>query len=326
LAQTDITSVATKTARNDLVYRLIFLSDYRFSRYEADLMLGKATRDSFIDLSMFGVNSAATLLTPGSATRVLSAIAAGLGFSRSTIEKNFYMNHAAPVLMAKMRALRKEKLNEIVRNLARGIDDYPATLAIIDVLDYYNRGTMLGALQSISNETAVQEIEAEGGRVIEPPKAPPVVEQIKAGTVSRQFSRSTLFTTKSVAVGSTAPVASAATTEFSARRRALGSLVVVFRKQANVAKAAEILRAGGVAADQSQALGKLGEAVDDISTRADLDKWERAFGITSSGLVKTPAVEIPNPVEPLMPETPRSSSTIVPKTAPPEVKEKIDPL
>jgi hypothetical protein len=192
LSVTDITTIETKKARNDLVYRLIFLSDYRFNRYEADLMLGKAARDSFIDLSMFGLNAATSLITPGASSQILAAIAGGLGFSRSTVEKNFYMNHAAPVLMAKMHALRKEKLNEIVLNLGREIDEYPASLAIIDVLDYYNRGTMLGALQAISNDTAIQEIKAAGGSVTPAPKAPAVSVQIKEGTVAgetRTFSR-----------------------------------------------------------------------------------------------------------------------------------------
>lgn len=184
LALTDVTAIATRKERNDLVYRLIFLCDYRFNRYEADLMLGKATRDSFIDMSMFGLTTASSLMTQGASTKMLSAIAGGLGFSRATVEKNFYVNHAAPVLMAKMRALRAEKLNEIVQNLSRGIGSYPASLAIIDVLDYYNRGTMLGALQSISNDTAVQTIRAQGGKVVKPELAPPVSFQIDAGTIA----------------------------------------------------------------------------------------------------------------------------------------------
>lgn len=192
LPLTDVTRIATKTERNDLVYKLIFLSDYRFNRYEADLMLGKAARDTFIDLSMFGLNAATALITSGASSQILAAIASGLGFSRNTVEKNFYMNHTAPALMARMRALRKEKLNEIVLNLSKGIDECPACLAIIDVLDYYNRGTMLGALQSISEETAVREISAAGGKVIPPPKAPAVSVQIAQGRVTgstRTFTR-----------------------------------------------------------------------------------------------------------------------------------------
>jgi len=186
LPLTNISEVTTKADRNDLVYKLIFISDYRFNRYEADLILGKAARDTFIDLSIFGLNAATALISPGASSQILAAIAGGLGFTGNTIEKNFYMNHTAPVLMARMRALRKEKLNEIMLNLSKDWDEYPPSLAIIDVLDYYNRGTMLGALQSISDDTAVKEIRAAGGEVKSPPKAPPVSEQIADGTVAEQ--------------------------------------------------------------------------------------------------------------------------------------------
>jgi len=167
-----------KPSRNRLVYRLIFLSDYQFSKYESSLMLGKATRDSFVDMSMFGLTTAASLITPGSATQILSAIAGGLGFSRSNIEKNFFQNQATPVLIAKMQALRNAKFNEIVSRLNLPYEQYPTQLAIVDVLDYYNRGTMLGALQAISKDTAVQEIRTAGGQVVPPPPAPPLSVQI----------------------------------------------------------------------------------------------------------------------------------------------------
>jgi hypothetical protein len=176
-------------ARNKLVYRLIFLSDYRFSKYQSDLVLGKATRDSFVDLSVFGLTSAATLLTPGSATQVLSAIASGFSFSRSNIEKNFFQNQATPVLIAKMMALRKEKFNEIVSRLNLPYEKYPTELAIIDVLDYYNRGTMTGALQAISGDTAVQEIKNAGGDVTPPPTAPSLGVQLGASSLEEFSSR-----------------------------------------------------------------------------------------------------------------------------------------
>jgi hypothetical protein len=159
----------TPKGRDELVYRLILMCDYRFSRYEADLVAGKATRDSFVDLAVLGLNSAATFLDPGQTTRVLSAISGGLIGSRATIEKNFYQNQAQPVLLRRMHVLRQQKLFTITHRLRKyNVDVYPIERALIDVLDYYNRGTMLAALQAVSDETAVQEIEIRGGRVQEP--------------------------------------------------------------------------------------------------------------------------------------------------------------
>jgi hypothetical protein len=314
LATTDVTAIGTRKERNDLVYRLIFLCDYRFSRYEADLLLGKAARDSFTDLSMFGLNTASTLITPGSTTKMLAAIAGGLGFTRATIEKNFYQNHAAPVLMAKMRALRAEKLNEIVHNLSRSIEAYPASLAVIDVLDYYNRGTMLGALRAISNDTAVQSIKAEGGKVTEPEAAPPISFQIQAGTIAAHSGGDAM---RSI------PTASS---DFGRRRNALGSRVMVLRREKETATAAAILRAGNVEAGEPEAITKLGNVVNNIGTRSELETWERAFAVAPSGPVKTAPPVIEHPIESLTPGA--KKPTTFPKTAPPVVpdKSKVEPL
>jgi len=155
--------------RNSLIYELIALSDYRFSRYESDLVLGKAKRDTFTDISMFGLNSAASLMTPGSATQIVSAIAAGLGFSRSNIEKNFFQNQATPALIDRMEVLRKAKYNEIIPNLSQSYSDYPIAAALKDVNDYFQAGTMIGALKDIKQNTAIQDIEMAGGSVKPPP-------------------------------------------------------------------------------------------------------------------------------------------------------------
>ena len=159
----------TRLGRDQLVYRLILMCDYRFFRYEADLVSGKATRDTFIDLAVLGLSAASTFMAPGQATRVLSAISGGLVGSRATIEKNFYQNQAQPVLLRKMKVLRQRKLFAISHRLRKyGVDVYPTERALIDVLDYYNRGTMLAAIQELSNDTAAQEIELQGGKVEKP--------------------------------------------------------------------------------------------------------------------------------------------------------------
>lgn len=314
-ATLDISQYRQEPERSALVYRLIFISDYRFSRYEADLMLGKATRDTFVDMSMFGLNAAASLLTPGQATQVLSAIAGGLSFSRNTIEKNFYMNHTAPVLIARMRVLRKEKLNEICANLRQSPRAYPIELAIIDVLDYYNRGTMLGALQSVSNQTSIQEIQAAGGEVRLPPAAPPVrLQLLKTAPV--------VISTRPEALNTTVQ-----TSEFSSRRRALGGQVMQLRKSGDSTRAVAILAAGGVSATPDGAVRRLADAVDSISTRSSLDQWESAFAASPRGPAITPPPIILEPLPPLLPEKGKTApAPPIPKQEPAKLPNRIDPL
>ena len=321
LANIDLRDYRQEPERSALVYRLIFLSDYRFNRYEADLMLGKAKRDTFIDMSMFGLNTAAALITPGDATQILSAIAGGLSFSRNTIEKNFYMNHTQTVLIARMRVLRKEKLNDIAANLRQSPRVYPVELAIVDVLDYYNRGSMLGALQSISSETSTQEIRAAGGEVKRPPAAPPVrllFQKTAPAVIDRPIEElSTMALPSEIATG----------------RRALGSQVMRLRRAGDSARAVEILAAAGVTAAPDTAIRQLGDAVDSISTRSSLAKWERAFAtapatpMPSGGPIKTAPPIIPDVPPPLIPELGKPAPTTpLPKQKPANVPNKIDQL
>jgi hypothetical protein len=162
----------TEEGRNELVYRLIFVADYRFFRFEGDLMAGRAAGDTVIDMAVLGLSAAGALTTPGQVTQILAAISGGLIGSRAALQKNFFQNQATAVLLDRMRALRKERYNAIIANLQQPYKRYPIEMAIVDIFDYYNRGTMLGALQDISNTTAIKQIQAEGGVVTPPPTAP----------------------------------------------------------------------------------------------------------------------------------------------------------
>src|SRR3984893_9591876 len=107
----------SRQGRNELVYRLIFIADYRFFRFEGDLMAGRAAGDTIIDMAVLGLSAAGALTTPGQATRILAAISGGLIGSRAAIQKNFFQNQTTAVLLDRMRVLRKERFNEIVANL-----------------------------------------------------------------------------------------------------------------------------------------------------------------------------------------------------------------
>ncbi len=117
-------------------------------------------------------------------------------------------------------------------------------------------------------------------------------------------------------------------TEFSARRRVLGGMVVVMRKQGNSRRALDVLTAGGVSATESGAIGRLGDTVDNISTEAELQRWEKSFGVASSVIIKTPPAILPGAIEALSPITEPKPAPGVPKTAPVEIKDasKINPL
>ena len=280
-------SNADAVKRNTLAYQMIGLCDYRFAHYEYDLVLGKAKRDTFTDLSMFGLNSAASLMTPGSATQIISAIAAGLGFSRSNIEKNFFQNQATPALLDRMEVLRKAKYNEIVPKLGLPYSQYPAAALLKDMNDYFNAGTMIGALRDVKQNTAIKDIETEGGTVTLPPvvkkqAAPPVVK-ITPPVIEKKVIE--IRTAK-------------LTPDVRARRKVLGDRVVVLAGDKDgEAKATEVLKKLNITPTQGEAVVTLREKISDVQTSDDLKPLETAFGITPPIVPKTKPPVLTEPVE-----------------------------
>jgi hypothetical protein len=257
----------TQEGRNEIIYRLIFIADYRFFRFEGDLMAGRAAGDTVIDMAVLGLSAAGALTTPGQVTQILAAISGGLIGSRAAIQKNFFQNQTTTVLLDRMRALRQERFNAIVANLQLPYKQYPVELAIVDVFDYYNRGTMLGALQDISKNTAIKQIEAEGGDVTLTPVVLPVSKQIRLSLPqSIQTPNGRLITTH-------------LRPEVRRRKRALGDFVVRMEREHDYSTASKILGNYGLSpipVDES-AIDRLRDLVAGIQSTKDLIPLEHAF-------------------------------------------------
>jgi hypothetical protein len=293
----------SKEGRNELIYRLIFIADYRFSKYEADLMTGRAAGDTATDIAVLGLTSAASITPYAGTARILSAIAGGLTGSRAVLQKNFYQNQTVSVLLDRMRALRKERFNQIVLNLQQPYSQYPVELAVLDTLDYFNRGTMLGALQDISDTTAIKQITAEGGSVATPSPAPPVSKQIRISSVP---SISTPATPLSI------PRLSAIGRRL---KQDLGAKIVGLNNSKDYSTASKILQSLGMnpAPTGEDAVTTLSQRLASAKTDQDLIPLEDAFHNAS---IETPA----NPTSPQGSPTPTpqaaSSSTPTPTPIP----------
>jgi hypothetical protein len=302
----------SRQGRNELVYRLIFIADYRFFRFEGDLMAGRAAGDTIIDMAVLGLSAAGALTTPGQATRILAAISGGLIGSRAAIQKNFFQNQTTAVLLDRMRALRQERFNEIVANLQLSPEKYPVELAIVEIFDYYNRGTMLGALQDISKNTAIKQIEAEGGDVTPPPVTPPVKDQIRISLPQ------TVSKTSGSLVTEQLPLA------VRRGRRALGDQVAILQKNHDVSTASKILENFGVSAPQDDsAIAKLRNLVAGVKSEKDLIPLEHAFAVTlgqksdrNATLPQGPATPTPTPIPTPTPTPSNSIPTSTPKDVP----------
>lgn len=141
-----------KRRRNIILINLIYLANIHFEGNELYMYQGHATISTVADIAVLGVTAAGTLAGGKDTKAILSAIAAGLTGSRLAYEKNWLYQYGVPVLFARMNRLRETKRNDINEKMKNGIQEYSLEQGLIDIQEYFNCGTMVGALQNISKE------------------------------------------------------------------------------------------------------------------------------------------------------------------------------
>jgi hypothetical protein len=156
------TTAVTAEVRNGILADMIYLADVNFNKFKATLYAGRAVFDTTNDLSILGLGAAGAL-TPAAATKaILAAVSGGLAGAHVSINKNFFQEQATTALIAKMEASRKKILALMRTEMKLDISAYSLSQGLSDIGEYYDAGTILGALEDITvtagaDKTAAQE-------------------------------------------------------------------------------------------------------------------------------------------------------------------------
>src|SRR5262245_54135306 len=138
-----------KNLRDEIVNARVYAIDLYFGKFQQDLFregVGAGIATDWITLALAGAGA----VTGSAETKAaLAAAAAGIIGAKAAFDKNVFFDKTMPALLAQMVALRKTVLVRIQAGLSQGIDRYPLTQALIDLEDYYNAGTIPGALTGI---------------------------------------------------------------------------------------------------------------------------------------------------------------------------------
>lgn len=135
-----------KRLRDDIVNARLLAYDIYFATFLEELRKEGIGYGTATDWTVIALNSAGGLV----GTKALSVTAAGLMGAKASFDKNAYYEKTMPVLIAQMVAHRKEVLRDIQKGLAFSLDEYPLNRALIDLEEYYNAGTIPGALTEIA--------------------------------------------------------------------------------------------------------------------------------------------------------------------------------
>ena len=154
-------SLLSKEQRNQIVEELIYLINVNYTKFEGELSISRASFETGTDLAVLGLGAAGSLISVTSTQALLAAISGGISGARISINKNFFYEQSTTGLVSTMRASRKKKLDNIRKAEPLPLADYPMSQALGDTTEYYNAGTIVGALQTIIKEAGEKEKTAD---------------------------------------------------------------------------------------------------------------------------------------------------------------------
>ena len=147
----------TEKQRNQILDELIFLTDVNYYNFETELYQGRALFDTSTDLAILGLGAAGGIITNSGTQAIIAAISGGIGGSRVSINKNYFHDSSTQALIAKMQASRKGKLETMRKAMATlSTADYSLARGLADLTEYYNAGTIIGALQNIVADSGAE--------------------------------------------------------------------------------------------------------------------------------------------------------------------------
>jgi hypothetical protein len=136
--------------RNDVVNGRLAAIDIQYNQYQRSLYEEGIGTNILADWVVLGLGGATTVVGGAATKAAFGAAITGVTGAKVSIDKNAYFDKTLPALVAKMQAARKEVLVRVRTGLSKDVTAYPLTQALVDVEDYYNAGTLPGAIAGVT--------------------------------------------------------------------------------------------------------------------------------------------------------------------------------
>lgn len=145
------TDIAAATLlRNNTVTARIFSIDANFHQFVRDLTTQQNLSTVGVDWAAIGLASAGAVVGSSQTKAILAAISAGLLGAKAAVDKDIFYNKTIPALITLMEAQRKIVLAQIYLGLKKPVTEYTIYQALADLDNYYNAGTINGAIVGLT--------------------------------------------------------------------------------------------------------------------------------------------------------------------------------
>jgi hypothetical protein len=144
---------AAKIARrNQILWEYTWLVDNSYGAYEAGFFSGQAFVSTAGDFLNLALDTTGAVTGTAHLKSILAAASGAVTGARASYQKNFFDQATRESIVQVMRANRLTELVEIQTGMAS--PNYTLEQGLMDVASYYDAGSVIGALVSISNSSA----------------------------------------------------------------------------------------------------------------------------------------------------------------------------
>jgi hypothetical protein len=147
--------IQTTQDRNSLINGMELLITLNYNRNKSDLYNHKAIADFAGDVAITGLGTAATLVGSSGLKTTLAAIITAVSGTRVSFNSDILQNQSIIAIISEMDRLRSAKILEIEQSKALPIEKYLASQAMIDIIELYDDGNPVTALQGIINDASL---------------------------------------------------------------------------------------------------------------------------------------------------------------------------
>ena len=137
---------ANENMRNEIISRRMYIIDVEYSQYEQALTRERQEVGFITATTAQGLNVAGALFTPAQTVRILSGLAGGVGAVRGYYDSEIVIAKTIQIAQGQMKMLRAQASDKIRGAMGQPLSQYPLSLAMADLEDYYRAGTLAEGL------------------------------------------------------------------------------------------------------------------------------------------------------------------------------------
>lgn len=150
-----------KQFRDEVLAARIRAIDLNFHEFIKGLSTESKGLNIGTDSTVLLLGAAGAVSTVSSSQAIISATSATVTGLKSSIDKNAYYDSTLTALVSQMQASRHERLVSIYTGMELGVDRYPLMKALIDIEEYFQAGTVIGAVSKINKQAGELQAKAD---------------------------------------------------------------------------------------------------------------------------------------------------------------------